>query len=309
MKITSDTLKRIAAMPEQAMAAALLFLAEQLEADEAKRAIENARGARYRANGGGNIPHFLRMQVYERDEFACVYCGSTEDLSCDHDIPVSKGGPTTYENLVTACRPCNSRKRDRDRKAFTRELARTNPDKSADKLGHNADVSGQNRDNGGITPLARVEYNNNLPTELDNKNLSLTLSKPLRANGTNPRAMGTNPRATGTNPRADASEAEGFSEFWETYPKRDGSADRKGAEKAFRAALKRADITTIIDGAQHFSEAMTARGKAGTEFVPQARTWLNGDRWNERYDAAGPSDNKAAQNLAILEKYRASPRS
>lgn len=104
-------------------------------------------------------------------------------------------------------------------------------------------------------------------------------------------------------PEPDA--PEGFDEFWESYPKRDGSADRKGAMKAFRAALKRAPLETILDGTDHFRQAMTSRGKVGTEFVPQARTWLNGDRWNERYDAAGPADSKAAQNLAILEKYRA----
>lgn len=104
-------------------------------------------------------------------------------------------------------------------------------------------------------------------------------------------------------------EPEGFEDFWDAYPKRDGSADRKGAVKAFRTALKRASLETILDGTEHFCAAMKARGKAGTEFIPQARTWLNGDRWNERYDATGPADSKAAQNLAILEKYRAAPRS
>lgn len=98
---------------------------------------------------------------------------------------------------------------------------------------------------------------------------------------------------------------EGFQDFWDAYPKRDGSPDRKGAVKAFRTALKRASLETILDGTEHFCAAMKARGKAGTEFVPQARTWLNGDRWNERYDAATAADSRQAQNLAILEKYRA----
>lgn len=106
---------------------------------------------------------------------------------------------------------------------------------------------------------------------------------------------------------ASRGDPDGFSDFWEIYPKRDGSPDRKGAVKAFRTALKRAPLQTILDGTEHFSEAMTARGKVGTEYVPQARTWLNGDRWNERYDHAGPADTKAAQNLAILAKYRAAP--
>lgn len=103
-------------------------------------------------------------------------------------------------------------------------------------------------------------------------------------------------------------EPEGFADFWQAYPKRDGSADRKGAVKAFRAALKRTDFETIINGAEHFREAMTARGKIGTEFIPQARTWLNGERWNERYESASAADSRQAQNLAILEKYRAPSR-
>jgi hypothetical protein len=82
------------------------------------------------------------------------------------------------------------------------------------------------------------------------------------------------------------SDPEGFTDFWTIYPKRDGSADRKGAVKAFRAALKRTDLQTILDGAKHYAEAMAHRDKSGTEFVAQARTWLNGDRWNERYDTA-----------------------
>jgi hypothetical protein len=101
----------------------------------------------------------------------------------------------------------------------------------------------------------------------------------------------------------------GFEEFWGAYPKRDGSPDRKGAAKAFKTALRRATLETILDGTDHFREAMTARGKIGTEFIPQARTWLNGDRWNERYDTSTAADSKQAQNLAILEKYRAASRS
>jgi hypothetical protein len=93
----------------------------------------------------------------------------------------------------------------------------------------------------------------------------------------------------------------------EAYPKRDGSADRKGAVKAFGSALKRAPLEIILDGARHFADAMTARGKTGTEFIPQARTWLNGDRWNERYESSTAIDDKQAKARAILEKYAYSP--
>lgn len=53
----------------------------------------------------------LRFEVYERDGFKCVYCGSRKDLSCDHVTPESKGGATEKGNLVTSCKSCNSRKK------------------------------------------------------------------------------------------------------------------------------------------------------------------------------------------------------
>ncbi|MCU0326479.1 MAG: HNH endonuclease [Spirosomaceae bacterium] len=53
-----------------------------------------------------------RQNVFRRDSNKCVYCGSHEDLTLDHLIPKSKGGKTNWDNLVTACRRCNSRKGD-----------------------------------------------------------------------------------------------------------------------------------------------------------------------------------------------------
>lgn len=45
---------------------------------------------------------------------ACYYCGSTERLSIDHLIPKDRGGPDDADNLVWACRRCNSSKSNRD---------------------------------------------------------------------------------------------------------------------------------------------------------------------------------------------------
>lgn len=56
------------------------------------------------------FPAFTRFNVFLRDRFACQYCGANEDLTFDHLIPRSKGGQTTWENVVTACSPCNLRK-------------------------------------------------------------------------------------------------------------------------------------------------------------------------------------------------------
>lgn len=56
------------------------------------------------------IPPELRWEVWERDDFTCLDCGTRRDLTVDHVQPESKGGPTTLDNLATRCRPCNSRK-------------------------------------------------------------------------------------------------------------------------------------------------------------------------------------------------------
>lgn len=45
---------------------------------------------------------------------SCSYCGSGERLSMDHLIPRKKGGPDDTDNLLWACKSCNSSKRDRD---------------------------------------------------------------------------------------------------------------------------------------------------------------------------------------------------
>lgn len=53
----------------------------------------------------------LRQAVLERDEYTCVYCGRRSGrLTLDHVVPVSRGGSSVLENLVTACVGCNSAK-------------------------------------------------------------------------------------------------------------------------------------------------------------------------------------------------------
>ncbi len=55
-------------------------------------------------------PAFTRFNLFLRDGFACQYCGAHEDLTFDHLTPRSKGGRTTWDNIVTACGRCNLRK-------------------------------------------------------------------------------------------------------------------------------------------------------------------------------------------------------
>jgi 5-methylcytosine-specific restriction endonuclease McrA len=66
------------------------------------------------------LPHkevkFTRHNIFERDRNCCQYCGKRFDrreLNLDHVIPRDRGGTTTWENIVCACIPCNTRKANR----------------------------------------------------------------------------------------------------------------------------------------------------------------------------------------------------
>ena len=55
-----------------------------------------------------------RRAVFARDRWTCQYCGHRRgNLTVDHVIPRSKGGSSSWDNIVTCCAPCNRRKGDR----------------------------------------------------------------------------------------------------------------------------------------------------------------------------------------------------
>lgn len=56
----------------------------------------------------------IRQMVFERDDYTCAYCGKRGgELQCDHIIPVSRGGANLWDNLTTACPPCNQSKNNK----------------------------------------------------------------------------------------------------------------------------------------------------------------------------------------------------
>jgi 5-methylcytosine-specific restriction endonuclease McrA len=60
--------------------------------------------------------NFSRRTLFRRDNFQCQYCGGkpgSSELTLDHIQPKSRGGKTTWENIVCACVTCNARKADR----------------------------------------------------------------------------------------------------------------------------------------------------------------------------------------------------
>ncbi|RKQ49550.1 5-methylcytosine-specific restriction endonuclease McrA [Roseivirga pacifica] len=54
-----------------------------------------------------------RQNVFKRDSNQCLYCGNGKDLTLDHVLPKSRGGQSTWTNLATACKKCNSIKGDK----------------------------------------------------------------------------------------------------------------------------------------------------------------------------------------------------
>jgi len=66
-----------------------------------------------------------RSNILLRDEDTCQYCGKrTRDLTLDHIIPRSRGGQSTWENLVASCKACNGRKGNRLLKEVNMHLLR-----------------------------------------------------------------------------------------------------------------------------------------------------------------------------------------
>ena len=69
-----------------------------------------------------HVPRKFRRQVtntflFARDGYKCQYCGrhksmlrGREFLTRDHIVPISRGGLNTWQNVVTACSPCNNKK-------------------------------------------------------------------------------------------------------------------------------------------------------------------------------------------------------
>ena len=67
-----------------------------------------------------------RRALFARDGWRCVYCGTSGGrLTLDHVVPRSKGGESVWENVVTACAPCNLRKGDRSLEQVGMELKAT----------------------------------------------------------------------------------------------------------------------------------------------------------------------------------------
>lgn len=75
--------------------------------------------------------------------------------------------------------------------------------------------------------------------------------------------------------------------FWANYPKRLGSNPKKPANDKLRVKIKAgADPERIIAGAGAYASEQQRLGKVGTEYIAQAVTWINQERWDDHLPAA-----------------------
>ena len=89
--------------------------------------LENGRGELHSATQIFQMPSVIRLvymvkrprhqrkltrfEVFNRDQYTCQYCGQqTKELTLDHVIPRQRAGKHTWDNVVSACIPCNRRK-------------------------------------------------------------------------------------------------------------------------------------------------------------------------------------------------------
>ncbi len=89
----------------------------------------------------GGYPAFTRFNIYCRDRWCCQYCAeefSSSELTFDHVVPRSRGGRTTWENVVTACSRCNLGKANRTPREAGMHLLRRPYRPSRRELAHAA---------------------------------------------------------------------------------------------------------------------------------------------------------------------------
>ena len=108
---------------------------------EKAQMLENGRGEFHTATFSYPIPSVIRLhhmvkrpvftrrlsrrEIFWRDGYTCQYCGkATREPTLDHVMPRVRGGTHTWENVVTACVPCNHRKASRTPAAANMKLIR-----------------------------------------------------------------------------------------------------------------------------------------------------------------------------------------
>jgi 5-methylcytosine-specific restriction endonuclease McrA len=81
-----------------------------------------------RVNKRWKAPRFRRKVLFNRDNWKCQYCAAQlnrDAVTIEHVMPSSRGGPTSWKNCVTACKPCNKKKANKTPDEANMKLLKT----------------------------------------------------------------------------------------------------------------------------------------------------------------------------------------
>lgn len=210
------------------------------------------------------ISQNTRQAIFARDKFECQYCGSHDELTLDHIIPLTQGGTNEDDNLITACVSCNSAKGTLTLEELAKKLETT----SLGNMSLNRVSNILNRVSKKLNRVSKIsdtlkekekEYINN------NNNIN---------NTTTPEQADLFPVPTL------------FDQFWAAFPKkRAGSKDK--ARIAFQKAVQRGSITAeqLVAKAKEYAASEEATKNDGM-YAKGAAPWLNDDRFLQDYAPA-----------------------
>ncbi len=243
-----------------------------LRHNDSRQHVERRRSYKRRANDLYARPELLRA-VRERDGDACRYCGKPIQwhdrrgpggATYDHIDP---NGDNTIENVVVACRSCNSKKQD------------ATPEQVGMKL----------------LPIQNVVSLQKLaPSQIKSAYLtSPHLTSPDPKNGSSRTTRGTSPALDVETDR----QLTRFGAFWALYPKKVG----KGAARRIWARLKPTDaLTEAICAAVEHQRTSPQWTKDGGQFIPNPATWLHQERWQD--EATDTLDETEIARLEFLRR-------
>lgn len=147
------------------------------------------------------------------------------------------------------------------------------------------------------------EAQSSLPAPTDENIFSCTETH-VRARGEQEGVLGREGNGTDIGAVADATRSRDidlFDQFWEAYPRRDGANPREPARKKFSAIVKTGiDPKQIIAAAQRYAAEMREKGQERSQFVAQAMTWLNQQRWGDYAEMALNSEFAARRGLVRI---------
>jgi 5-methylcytosine-specific restriction endonuclease McrA len=252
-----------------------------------------------------------RNAVMERDGFACVYCEATEKLCLDHSVPVFLGGDDEPENLMTACKRCNSGKAGRTPEMAGMTFAKLKSSRiyaaNLERLRNAGKVTVTVSPNGTVT-LSPVTVSVTPPdtdTDTDTEK-----STPCAASAAPEPAPGTLFAVDGQEQRApkDSWILEQHNRWYAAYW---NHTDRKASLAAYKKRIKalvsgkgmspEAAVEFLFNSSVLYKQRFENAESWSWRKNLHPATWLNGERWE---DECSEADARASPDKFVYKSTR-----